>query len=199
MKKIFLIMSLNNNLFYHFTRHNVGSWWVRYFCFLNDIYLIKDDRFSVYFSRFNFCDSELIFVEPFTYINLSGNILSNFLSFHSIKYDSILIVHDDLDLNVGDIRLKFSGNTATHNGLNSVVSCLNTSDFFRLRIGIGNSFYNAESKKSYVLSEPNCEDKHKILFSIKCSLFCIDDILNLNFSRFRSNFLFLINSGGLCV
>src|SRR5205085_7341006 len=101
MKKIFLVMSLNNNTFYHFTRHNVGSWWIRYFCFLNSIFLVKDDKFFIYFAKFNFCDNELILIEPFTYINFSGVVLSKFLSCYSIKYDSILIIHDDLDLNIG--------------------------------------------------------------------------------------------------
>lgn len=194
MKKVFLVMSLNNNCSYHFTRHNVGSWWMRYFCLLNDIALFKDDKFSIYFAKINFGNKELFLLEPFTYINLSGIILNKFLSFHSVSYDSILLIHDDLDLNVGDIRLKFGGHTASHNGLNNVIACLQTACFFRLRIGIGNNL--SFSRQSYVLSEPSDEEKYKILFSIKCSLLCVDDILNFNFSKFRNNFLFLFNSGG---
>lgn len=198
MKRIFLIMSLNNDAsIYHFTRHNIGSWWIRYFCYLNNVSLVKDNRFSIYFSKVNFLNTELFLIEPFNYINFSGNILYNFLLCNSIQYCSILIIHDDLDLNVGDIRLKSFSTTSSHNGVNSVISFLKSSDFFRLRIGIGNNF--AISKETYVLSEPSYKEKCDILFSIKCSLFCIDDILNLNFSSFRNNFLFLFNSGGLSV
>lgn len=191
-------MSLNNDVSrYHFTRHNVGSWWIRYFCCLNGISLIKDSVFSVYFAKFNFLGCELFLIEPINYINFSGSILYNFLAYHSIQYYSILIVHDDLDLNVGDIRLKFSGVNSSHNGLNSIISFLKTCEFFRLRIGVGND--TRLLRKTYVLSEPNNNEKFKIFFGIKCSFFCIDDILNLNFSKFRNNFLFLFNSGGLNV
>lgn len=188
-------MSLNNNTTsYHLTRHNVASWWVRYFCFFNKISLIKDDKFSIYYSKFFFESNCFFIIEPFNYINLSGSILKNFLLYYSIDYHSILIIHDDLDLNVGDIRLKFSGINSMHNGLKNVVSFLKSNDFFRLRIGISNC--SSFLKKSYVLSEPNYYEKKKILFSIKCSILCVDDILNLNFSGFRNNFLFLFNSGG---
>lgn len=191
-------MSLNNDAStYHFTRHNVGSWWIRYFCYLNNISLIKDSKFSVYFAKANFSNKDVFLIEPFNYINFSGNVLYNFLLCNSIQYCSILIVHDDLDLNVGDIRLKSSSTKSSHNGVNSVISFLKSSDFFRLRIGVGNNC--SIFRKTYVLSEPSYREKHDILFSIKCSLFCIDDILNLNFSRFRNNFLFLFNSGGLDV
>lgn len=198
MKKVFLIMSLNNDVTkYHGTRHNVGSWWIRYFCYLNDICLVKDDIFSIHFAKFNFLNAELFLIEPANYINFSGSILYNFLLRHSIQYHSILIVHDDLDLNEGDVRLKFSGVHASHNGLNDIISFLNTRDFLRLRIGIGND--SSILRKTYVLSEPNNKEKNKILFGIKCSLLCIDEILNLNFSKFRNSFLFLFNSGGLNV
>jgi PTH1 family peptidyl-tRNA hydrolase len=130
-------------------------------------------------------------------MNFSGNILYNFLSFNFIQYYSILIVHDDLDLLVGDIKLKFSSTTSSHNGISSIISFLKTSDFFRLRIGIGNNF--SVLRKKYVLSEPSYSEKVDILRAIKCSIFCIDDILSLNFSRFRNNFLFLFNSGGIDV
>lgn len=195
MKRIFLIMSLNNDAaLYHLTRHNVASWWVRYFCFFNKINLIKDDKFFIYYSKFFFGHNYFFIIEPFNYINLSGSILNNFLLYYSIDYYSILIIHDDLDLNIGDIRLKNSGVNATHNGVKNIISVFKNDNFFRLRIGIGSC--SSFLRKSYVLSEPNYYEKKKILFSIKCSILCVDDILNLNFSGFRNNFLFLFNSGG---
>ncbi len=195
MKRIFLIMSLNNDVSsYHLTRHNVASWWIRYFCFLNKITLIKDSKLFVYYAKFIFNYDHFFILEPFTYINLAGSILNNFLLFYSINYYTILIIHDDLDLNVGDIRLKNSGSNATHNGVKNIASVLHTDDFFRLRIGIGacSNFL----RQTYVLSEPSYNEKKKIFFAIKCSIFCVDDIFNLNFSRFRNNFLFLFNTGG---
>lgn len=180
-------MSLNNNLDYHLTRHNVGSWWIRYFCFLNKIHLFKSNDFLANYAYINFNNIDLFLLEPISYINLSGSVLKKFLFFNKVSYDTILIIHDDLDLRVGDIRLKFSGITANHKGIENINFFLNTSDFFRLRIGIGCSA--SSFKKDYVLSEASYSDKIKILHSIRCSLFLIDDILNLNFSNFRNKFV----------
>lgn len=192
MSKISLIMSLNNPDAYYLTRHNVGLWWLRYFCFLNEICLFKDDRFLAKFAAVKYMSNTLFLLESFNYINCSGDVLLKFLSFYNINVKSILIVHDDLDLSVGDIRLKFSGNNSSHNGLSSVSSKLNSSDFYRLRIGIGST--TANYRKDYVLNEPNYNDRFKILNAIRCSFFLIDDILNLSFANFKTKFSKLLNS-----
>ncbi len=185
MTRVFLIMSLNNPISYHFTRHNVGSWWIRYFCLLNDIQLQLDSKFQANIAYIKYNDIQFFVLEPLSYINCAGGVLSKFLSFYSVDPKCVLIIHDDLDLQVGDIKLKFSGGNSGHNGLHSISSVLKTSCFFRLRIGVGveNGCF---SKKEYVLSEPNFSDKIGILLAIKVSLFFIDDILNLNFSSFRN-------------
>jgi PTH1 family peptidyl-tRNA hydrolase len=74
---------------------------------------------------------------PETFMNLSGESVSAAASFFKIKSDEILVVHDELELPLGTVSLKFSGGLGGHNGLRSMKACFGTADFWRLRIGIG--------------------------------------------------------------
>ena len=77
------------------------------------------------------------FIMPETFMNLSGESVLAAASFYKIKTEEILVVHDELELPLGCISLKFSGGLGGHNGLRSVKKCFNSADFWRLRIGIG--------------------------------------------------------------
>ena len=79
----------------------------------------------------------LHFIKPQTYMNLSGESVSQAASFFKIKSDAILVIHDELELPLGTISLKFSGGLGGHNGLRSMKACFGTADFWRIRIGIG--------------------------------------------------------------
>jgi len=81
--------------------------------------------------------SRLHFIKPETYMNLSGESVAVAASFFKIKNENILIVHDELELPLGTISLKFSGGLGGHNGLRSMKACFGTADFWRIRIGIG--------------------------------------------------------------
>ena len=77
------------------------------------------------------------FIKPQTYMNLSGESVFQAASFFKIKSESVLVVHDELELPLGTVSLKFSGGLGGHNGLRSMKACFNTADFWRVRIGIG--------------------------------------------------------------
>ncbi|MDR0487439.1 MAG: aminoacyl-tRNA hydrolase [Treponema sp.] len=77
------------------------------------------------------------FLMPETYMNLSGESVLAAASFHKIKTEEIIIVHDELELPLGTVSLKFSGGLGGHNGLRSMKKCFGNADFWRLRIGIG--------------------------------------------------------------
>ena len=70
-------------------------------------------------------------------MNLSGESIIQFKKFYKISNKNIIVIYDDIDLNIGDIRLKAKGGAGTHNGMKSVVQNLNTEDFIRVRVGIG--------------------------------------------------------------
>jgi PTH1 family peptidyl-tRNA hydrolase len=79
----------------------------------------------------------LHFIKPETFMNLSGKSVSQVASFYKIKSDAVLVVHDELELPLGTLSLKFGGGLGGHNGLRSMKACLGTPDFWRIRIGIG--------------------------------------------------------------
>ena len=81
--------------------------------------------------------ARLHFIKPETFMNLSGESVAAAASFFKIKSDSVLVVHDELELPLGTISLKFSGGLGGHNGLRSMKACFGTADFWRIRIGIG--------------------------------------------------------------
>ena len=77
------------------------------------------------------------FIKPQTYMNLSGESVSRAADFFKIKSDAVIVVHDDLELPLGTISLKYSGGLGGHNGLRSMKACFGTADFWRIKIGIG--------------------------------------------------------------
>jgi peptidyl-tRNA hydrolase, PTH1 family len=82
-------------------------------------------------------DVRLVLFEPQTYMNLSGPAVAAAARFYGLEPAGILVVHDEIDLELGDVRAKFGGGLAGHNGLRSVRAALGTADFPRVRIGVG--------------------------------------------------------------
>ena len=100
------------------------------------------------------------FIKPETYMNCSGEPVFQLASFFKIKPEKILVIHDELEIPLGFISLKFSGGLGGHNGLRSMKACFNTADFWRLRIGIGRP--NHDDISSWVLSDFTNEETDKL-------------------------------------
>jgi PTH1 family peptidyl-tRNA hydrolase len=118
--------------------HNALSWQKKFsgLCAITDRsrlaeYLSEDP------SSMTETDGRFHFIKPETYMNNSGKPVIQAAAFFKIKHDAILVVHDDLELPLGTLSLKFGGGLGGHNGLRSMKACLGTADFWRLRIGIG--------------------------------------------------------------
>ena len=118
------------------TRHNIG------FIILNKF--IEETGILGQFSKFNsilikseYAGKALLCVKPCTFMNNSGSAVSKVIEHFEGKIESIIIIHDDLDIEFGQIKLKSGGGTGGHNGLESIVKKLGHFDFDRLRFGIG--------------------------------------------------------------
>lgn len=96
--------------------------------------------------------AHIYLLKPLTYMNLSGDSIIEAANFYKIKPEEILVVHDELELAMGFVSLKWSGGLGGHNGLRSTKAVLNTPDFFRLRFGIGRPENDKISVADYVLS-----------------------------------------------
>jgi PTH1 family peptidyl-tRNA hydrolase len=94
------------------------------------------EKFSGLLARATLGDEQAYLLEPQTYMNESGRSVQPALAFHKIALTNLIVVHDELDLPFGDVRLKVGGGHAGHNGLRSIMTHLGTGDFIRLRVGI---------------------------------------------------------------
>ncbi len=104
---------------------------------------------------------QIYVLKPQTYMNLSGESVQPFMAWHNIPVDNLLVLHDELDIPYGDIRLKTGGGLAGHNGLKSIAERLGTQDFHRMRLGIGRPEHK-EQMANYVLSHFNANEKTKL-------------------------------------
>jgi peptidyl-tRNA hydrolase, PTH1 family len=138
MEDIRLIVGLGNpGSEYERTRHNAGFWWVDAIAERKKAAWKREAKFSGYAARIEEGGHDFWLLKPSTYMNESGRSVSPFLRFYRIEPAAMLVVHDELDLPPGTVKLKKGGGTGGHNGLTDIVEALDTKDFWRLRIGIG--------------------------------------------------------------
>ncbi len=133
----FLLAGLGNpGSKYVGTRHNAGYMVVdelvrRYkFSFSTEKWEAKSTRERLW-------GCHICLVKPMTYMNLSGKAISRFLGFYKIPPEKLLVIHDDLDMKTGRLKLVKGGGPGGHNGIRSLIQALGTRDFYRLKIGIG--------------------------------------------------------------
>lgn len=132
-----LIVGLGNpGSKYEDTRHNVGFAVLDLVAAGLDLPWEKDRKSKALVARRG---GELILVKPQTYMNLSGSSVARLAGFFKIPKDGILVVYDDVDTELGKIKFKPKGSAGGHNGIKSIIECLGTSEFPRLKIGIGAS------------------------------------------------------------
>ena len=117
---------------------------------------------------------------PSTFMNNSGQAIHALAHFYKIPINAILVVHDELDLPAGQVKLKSGGGHAGHNGLRSTIQALGSADFWRLRIGIGHPGQR-EKVTGYVLSAPSKTDRNLITQSIEATTSIFDDLFSGDF------------------
>ena len=103
----------------------------------------------------------VVLVKPQTYMNLSGDCLQKLMHFYKARPEDVIVMYDDIDLPLGSLRIRLSGSAGTHNGMRSVLSCLNSQNVPRVRIGVGRN--SGEDLKDYVLKKPTGEEQKAIL------------------------------------
>ena len=164
------------------TRHNVGFWFVDELVavFSQNFNFIK--KYESDFSEISASNKKITIMKPLSYINNSGIPIKNYFKNSNLTPDNILVVYDDLDLDVGQIRIKYSGSSGGHNGLNSIIENIQTKDFWRLRIGIDKPEHK-EKTVSYVLGKPSPHDSDRINNSISDMITQKEDLLSGNFSK----------------
>jgi PTH1 family peptidyl-tRNA hydrolase len=160
MSNNWLIVGLGNpGENYRFTRHNVGFRVVEALVLQHKVKLREKDE--AIWGSFRLEDHEVFLFFPQTFMNESGRAVGPFVRYRQISLEKVLVISDDLDLPVGKTRLKVSGGSGGHHGLDSIISHLGSSHFPRLRIGVGKP-PSANDGPDHVLSSFPPDDKPKI-------------------------------------
>lgn len=173
---MYLIVGLGNpEEDYANTRHNMG------FDVINEI--TKNTGIKVTKSKFNALygmgeidGKKVILVKPQTFMNLSGESVIKFKKFYKISNKDIIVIYDDIDLGIGEIRIKPKGSAGTHNGMRSVTENLATEEFARVRIGIG-SPKEKEDIIKYVIGPIPKSEKELLDKSIEKAYLSVIEIL----------------------
>jgi PTH1 family peptidyl-tRNA hydrolase len=143
---------------YERTRHNAGFWFVDALARQRGDSLRHENRFHGEAGRIARDDHECRVLKPLTFMNRSGQAVSALAKFYRIPPESILVVHDELDLPPGTARLKKGGGHGGHNGLRDIISALGGNGFLRLRLGIGHPGHR-DDVVDYVLRKASREDE----------------------------------------
>lgn len=164
---------------YEATRHNAGFWWVDEAARLLKASLTPDRAYHGLVARVNRPPEQggpLWLLQPMTYMNLSGKSVAPLARFFKIAPNEILVVHDELDLLPGQMKLKQGGGNGGHNGLKDIQAQLGAGDYWRLRLGIGHPGIKAEVA-NYVLRKPRADERDAIERNIEDSLKVLDLML----------------------
>lgn len=163
------------------TRHNVGFWWVEGLARQLKLNWAAQGKFFGNLAR----DSDISLLQPATFMNRSGQAVLAFAQFYKILPDEILVVHDDLDLAPGEIRVKQGGGSGGHNGIKDIQARLSTPDFWRLRLGVGHprSLGLSQPVADFVLHRPRPEEQIKLELAIERSLAEWPDLSAANFAN----------------
>ena len=167
---------------YEATRHNAGFWWTDAVARKLGIFLQNERGFFGQTGRANVNGKPVWLLQPLTYMNRSGQAIAALSRFYKIAPENILVVHDELDLAPGQVKLKKSGGHGGHNGLRDTHAHLGTPDYWRLRLGIGHPGNKAEVA-NYVLKKPSLDDRIAIDQAIDHSLKALPDLLAGNMDK----------------
>ena len=161
---------------YEATRHNAGFWWIDALSGELKAPLVFDKSYFGQVARVTLHGQTVWLLAPQTFMNLSGKSVAALARFFKVKPEEILVAHDELDIVPGQVKLKFGGSHAGHNGLRDIHAQLGTGDYWRLRLGIGHPGIKSEVIH-WVLKKPSQEHKVAIDECITRSLKALPALL----------------------
>lgn len=178
-----LIVGLGNpGKEYENTRHNMGYLFIDYYLNKKGINLEWKEKFNGIYLDTVISGEKIIFMKPLTYMNLSGEAVRKYLDYFKIDVSDLLVVVDDLDLGIGNYKIKNNGSSGGHNGLKNIELHIGTQNYKRFRIGISNTTYDV---KDYVLGKISVKDYYDV-FDILSDV--LDRFYNTSFDILMSKY-----------
>ena len=162
---------------YAATRHNVGQM----------VLDILADRISASFKthkanasvaegRLGFGGPKIILAKPGTYMNNSGGPVSGLMKFYDVPLQNVIVVHDELDIDAGAVRVKQAGGHAGHNGLRDIIAAADSNDFVRVRVGIGRP-PGRQDAADFVLKNFSAEERKELPLLLALSADAVEEIV----------------------
>jgi PTH1 family peptidyl-tRNA hydrolase len=178
LQPIALIAGLGNPDREHLTtRHNAGFWFVDALAERHGGRLSANRKLEGDVAEVDISGHKVRLLKPATYMNQSGNSVAKTLAYYKIPPAQLLVVHDELDFPPGQIKLKFGGGHAGHNGMRSVIEHVGA-DLWRLRIGVGHPGPGRKDQViGHVLRRASRDDEDLILEAIGRALDCVPAML----------------------
>lgn len=173
---MYLVVGLGNpENEYARTRHNMG------FDAVNKIankYKIEMNRtkFNAIYGSGNIENQKVVLVKPQTYMNLSGEAVREFVNFYKVEKEELIIIYDDMDIDKGIIKIRKKGGAGNHNGMKSVVQELGTTDFARIRIGIGQPEFKSDAV-NYVIGHVSDEEYEVLQKGVNMASVAVEEII----------------------
>ncbi len=140
---------------YEHTRHNMGFDVVDKFADSLGEDISRSGFHSLYLKT-KYMNEDVILLKPQTYMNNSGIAIKEIMDYFDISIDDLIVIYDDMDIQIGHLKIKLDGSSGGHNGIKSIIAHLGSQNFKRIRVGIGAPTYN---NIDFVLGKPSKEEK----------------------------------------
>ena len=163
---------------YDKTRHNVGFDVIDILAKEYDISVTKI-KHKALIGEGRIGSEKVLLVKPQTYMNLSGETLIDIYQYYKVDMDNIIVIYDDIDLDVGKIRIRKKGSGGTHNGMRSIVKCLGSTDFPRVRVGVSKP-RPGQDLADFVLSRFRKEEAINLETGLEKAYRAVDSIIREN-------------------
>lgn len=179
-----LIVGLGNpGKEYDRTRHNIGFDILNLLADKYNLTFYENKKFNALETSFYLLNEKIIFVKPLTFMNLSGDSVIKYMNYYDIDISNLLVIHDDLDMELGKIRIVFDSSSGGHNGIKSIINNLNSQKFVRLKIGISHN--KNINTKDYVLGKFNDSDWKTLLNSYDKVLDIVENFISKDINSLK--------------
>lgn len=174
----FLVVGLGNpDKKYTLTRHNSG------FLCVDELaekhgFKINKIKFKAVIADTKINSHRVIVMKPQTYMNLSGEAVREAATFYKIPPEKIIVIFDDVSLDVGKLRIKRKGTDGGHNGIKSIIACVGSNDFPRIKLGIGKKPHPDYDLADWVLSEFKKDEAAPLKEAIDCACLALELIMD---------------------
>lgn len=166
---------------YDGTRHNIGFMLLDKY--INGFTLNK--KFNAYEKVINYGDEKVLFIKPLSFMNLSGEVVKRYIDYYKINISDLYVIQDDLDMDIGRIKVCYNHNSGGHNGIKNIIECIGSKAFVRIKIGIGRS---SNDIIDYVLTKFSKEDYNTLNNSFEKLNNIFDDIVNMSVDRLMNKY-----------